>query len=306
MKHIVSAQQFSKDELSNIFSTAEKIREQLSTFEGRKELQKSHQGRILATLFYEPSTRTRLSFESAAQRLGMGLISTENAGEFSSAIKGETIEDTIRVIDGYADIIVMRHKETGAAENAAAVSGVPIINAGDGKGEHPTQSLLDAYTIWRHFGKLSGLRIVLGGDLLHGRTARSLARVLSCYEDNHLIFNTVPELQMADDIKEYLKERNVVYEELSDMKQSFTGADVIYWTRLQKERLPEGINIDQTFVVDKKAMSYLSENSIVMHPLPRVDEIDASVDEDPRAKYFEQAENGLFIRMALLDRLLKN
>lgn len=302
--HILSADQFTKKQLEDLFTLTDNIKQRFKI--DRDKLRRAHEGKILVTLFYEPSTRTRLSFAAAAAHLGVTVISTENAREFSSAAKGETIEDTARVLEQYhPDAIVIRHHETGEVARAAAVTDVPVINAGDGKGEHPTQSLLDAYTIWDHHKKLSNLRIVLGGDLLHGRTARSLAKILTCFEGNHLVFNTIPELQMADDIKEYLDKHGVTYEEEPDMKRAFTGADVVYWTRLQKERLPEGVHIEQTYAIDTKAMSYLPDGAIVIHPLPRVDEITTEVDIDPRAKYFDQAGNGMFVRMALLDQILR-
>ncbi len=301
--HILSADQFTKKQLEELFTLTDSIKSQFLEDKGR--LLKKHEGKVLVTLFYEPSTRTRLSFATAAAHMGMSIISTENAREFSSAAKGETIEDTARVLEQYyPDAIVIRHHETGEVARAAAVTKVPIINAGDGKGEHPTQSLLDMYTIWDSHKKHSGLKVVLGGDLLHGRTARSLAKLLTCFEGNHIVFNTIPELQMADDIKQYLDERGVTYEEEPDMKRAFQDADVVYWTRLQKERLPAGVHIDQTYKIDKKAMSYLPKSAIVMHPLPRVDEISTEVDDDPRAKYFDQAGNGMFVRMALLDTIL--
>lgn len=301
--HILSADQFTKQQLEDLFESTQTIQEGFP--KNRSEVRQKHLGKVLISLFYEPSTRTRLSFGAAAAHLGMDTISTENAREFSSAAKGETIEDTVRVLETYhPDAIVIRHHETGEVSRAAAVTEVPIINAGDGKGEHPTQSLLDAYTIWRHQGRICDSRVVMGGDLLHGRTARSLSKILACFEGNHIVFNTIPELQMADDIKEYLDEHGVTYEEEPDMKKAFSDADVVYWTRLQKERLPEGVHIEQTYAIDKKAMSYLPDTAIVMHPLPRVDEINTEVDTDPRAKYFEQAGNGMFVRMALLDQIL--
>jgi aspartate carbamoyltransferase catalytic subunit len=262
-------------------------------------------------LFYEPSTRTRLSFESATVKLGIGVVSTENAREFSSAIKGETIEDTIKVINGYGfDIIVLRHHEVGAAARAAAVSTVPIINAGDGKGEHPTQALLDAYTIRQNHGRLEGLKIVMGGDLKNGRTVRSLAQLLSRYQGNHLTFVTVPELQMGDDIKQTLIEQGITYDETEDMREAFKDADIVYWTRLQKERLEGERSPDELartlekFSIGKKALSGLPKRAIIMHPLPRVGEISPEVDYDQRAVYFQQTANGLYVRMALLDLIL--
>jgi aspartate carbamoyltransferase catalytic subunit len=302
--HILSADQFTKKQLEELFTLTDSIKSQF--LEDKSKLLKKHEGKVLITLFYEPSTRTRLSFATAAAHMGMSIISTENAREFSSAAKGETIEDTARVLEQYyPDAIVIRHHETGEVARAAAATKIPIINAGDGKGEHPTQSLLDMYTIWDSHKKHSGLKVVLGGDLLHGRTARSLAKLLTCFDGNHIVFNTIPELQMADDIKEYLDQRGVTYEEEPDMKRAFKNADVVYWTRLQKERLPEGVHVDQTYRIDKKAMSYLLDSAIVLHPLPRVDEIDVEVDDDPRACYFDQAGNGMFVRMALLDTILK-
>lgn len=301
--HILSAEQFDRKYLEKLFASTARIRQAFKT--NRTEIFKRHQHKQVSLLFYEPSTRTRLSFAHAAMHLGMKVSSTENARDFSSAAKGETIEDTVRVLNEYhPDLIVIRHHETGAVDRAAAVSDVPIINAGDGKSEHPTQSLLDMFTIYDRLERADKLRVVLGGDLLHGRTARSLAKMLACFKDNHLVFNSIPELQMADDVKEYLDKNGVTYEEVSDMKTAFQGADVVYWTRLQKERLPEGVHVDQTYVVDEKAMSYLPKTAVVMHPLPRVGEITTSVDEDPRAAYFEQAGNGMWLRMALMDEIL--
>lgn len=294
MKHILSAKQFDTKTIETLFKKADEIRD--------KKHSPSSTGKIVATLFYEPSTRTRLSFESAAQRLGYGVISTENANETSSATKSETIEDTIRTVSTYADAIVLRYKETGAAETAALASTIPIINAGDGKGEHPTQALLDLYTILREKGRLNNLRIVIGGDLAHGRTARSLAQLLSLYEGNHIIFIATPELQIGEDIKEYLDEHNTTWEETDSIK-AVAGADVVYWTRLQKERLSNP-GIESSFVINKEILATMPEDSIIMHPLPRVDEIACEVDNDPRAAYFRQVENGLYLRMALLEYVL--
>ena len=207
MQHLVAAGQLTPEVLAELIAKAEEYRKLLETTDGRQQLRALYPDKIIATLFYEPSTRTRLSHESAAQRLGMGVVSTENAAEFSSAIKGETIEDTVRVVAGYADAIVIRHKETGILDRAAAASPVPVINAGDGTGEHPTQALLDVYTIWREMGTLEGLNIVMGGDLAHGRTVRSLAQVMSNYKGTSFTFVTTPQLRMGDDIKQLLGER---------------------------------------------------------------------------------------------------
>jgi len=305
MRHILSAQQFTQDELAELFEHANNLRKTLANSTARAKLAQRHNGRVVATLFYEPSTRTRLSFESAAQRLGASIISTENAKEFSSAIKGESIEDSTKVLGGYADIIVMRHHETGAADRAAAVSTVPVINAGDGKGEHPTQALLDLYTIKNEKGRLNDLHVVIGGDLAHGRTARSLAQMLSIYEGNRISFVSTPELRIGDDIKEHLRQKDVAFTETDDMFAPLHDADVVYWTRLQKERLADP-SVESSFQINQAALQVMPPDAVIMHPLPRVDEIEASVDADSRAAYFRQAQNGLFVRMALIDELLTN
>jgi aspartate carbamoyltransferase catalytic subunit len=283
------------------------MREHSQTIVGRRRLMASHNGYVMATMFYEPSTRTRLSFEFAAERLGIRVRGTENAAEFSSAAKGETIEDTTRVVAGYADAIVMRHKENGAAERAAAVSLVPIINAGDGTGEHPTQALLDLYTIRREVGRLEGLQFVAIGDLKHGRTIRSLVQLLALYPKNHITFVAPEHMQIGDDIKQYLKKHKVEFIETDDMPTALKTADVIYQTRVQKERHAEsqqsGNGQDKDFIIDKTRLGIMKKKAVIMHPLPRVNEIAPEVDSDPRALYFEQAKNGLYVRMALLDMI---
>ena len=264
--------------------------------------------RIMATLFYEPSTRTRLSFEAAMYRLGGEVITTESAREFSSAAKGETLEDTIRIVEGYADVIVLRHYESGSARRAADAASVPIINAGDGPGQHPTQALLDVYTIQKEIGRLDGIHVALVGDLANGRTARSLAYLLTKYEDVKLYFVAPEMVRMRDDIKGYLTEHGVVFEEEDDLMSVMSKVDVVYQTRIQRERFGDRIEDYERargkYIIDVETMSALSENAIVMHPLPRVDEIDPAVDTDPRAAYFRQAHNGVFIRMALLQMVL--
>jgi aspartate carbamoyltransferase catalytic subunit len=304
--HVLNADQFTPDDIKRLCDEAEKLRSELARPEGRKKLLQKYSGLQMCSLFYEPSTRTRTSFEAAAMKLGMGVVSTENAGEFSSAAKGETIEDTIKVLNQYGfAAVVIRHNETGAVARAAAVSQVPVLNAGDGKGEHPSQSLLDAYTIYRQFGRLDNLHVVMGGDLRNGRTVRSLAKILAKYPNNRMAFVSVPELQMADDIKQVLEKSGTKFSETIDMKQAFSGADVVYWTRIQKERLEKGEAFDASdFIITNDSLRGLPEKAIIMHPLPRVDEIAPEVDKDPRAKYFEQAGNGLYMRMALLDNAL--
>lgn len=308
--HVLSADQLNPKKLEALFQMANELHRKEQDDAEKRELAQRYIGHQICSLFYEPSTRTRLSFEAAAAKLGMGVVGTENAREFSSAAKGETIQDTIKVLNEYNfDVIALRHHETGSAMQAAAVSEAPIINAGDGKGEHPTQALLDAYTIHEHHGRLDNLRIVMGGDLKYGRTVRSLTQLLSNYSGNHFVFTTAPEFQMEDDIKQTLDELEVTYEETTDIHEAFKGADVVYWTRLQKERMEtqyqEGsADGADRFVVKKADMDFLPDGAILMHPLPRAGEIDTEVDQDQRAVYFQQAGNGLYVRMALLESIL--
>lgn len=310
MKHILTAEQFEPAQLSQIFEAADQFRETDQLIADRREVMRRHLGRVMVSLFYEPSTRTRISFEIAAAKLGMAVISTENAAEFSSAVKGETIEDTTRVINGYGiDAIVMRTKEEGHATRAARVSRAAIINGGDGKGEHPTQAVLDMYTIQRELGRLTDLRVVIGGDLAHGRTVRSLASLLSKYPNNHLSFVSAPGLGVGEDIKTKLAEAGTSYEETGDMLAALGEADVVYWTRLQLERLglDERLRLDdRQFTLDDAALRVMPNDAIIMHPLPRVMEIPATTDADPRARYFEQASNGLYVRMAMLDEIISS
>lgn len=306
-QHILSGDQFSPEDIAEIFAGADKMRKELASVVGRKRLNEKYKGRQIATLFYQPSTRTRLSFEAAANKLGMDVLSTEDALAFSSAAKGETIEDTVRVLNQYQiDAIVIRYHEVGGAKRAAAVSDVSVINGGDGPGEHPTQSLLDAYTIKSNHGRLDNLRVVMGGDLKFSRTVRSLSYVLSKYKGNHLVYISIPDFQIPKDVIDHLKKTGTSFELTSDMSKAFKDADVVYWTRLQKEYLDKGSVPKDGLTIDKKSLRLMPKSAIIMHPLPRVDEIAAEVDKDPRAKYFEQAGNGLYIRMALFERLLGN
>lgn len=261
-------------------------------------------GRILATLFYEPSTRTRLSFEAAMLRLGGGVISTENAREFSSASKGENIEDTTRIVEGYADIIAVRYHERGGAARAATVAHVPIINAGDGPGEHPTQALLDWFTLAREFGAVDGLRVALVGDLANGRAARSLAMLLALARGVSLVFVAPPVTPMGPDVKAYLDARHVRWEETTDLRGALANVDAVYMTRVQKERFGDDLDAYQAARIctfTPEMLAALPDHARILHPLPRVDEIAADVDADPRAAYFRQAHNGMFVRMALLE-----
>ena len=261
-------------------------------------------GRVLATLFYEPSTRTRLSFEAAMLRMGGGVISTENAREFSSAAKGETVEDTVRIVESYADAIAIRYHERGGADRAAAVARVPILNAGDGPGEHPTQALLDWFTLRRECGRVEGLRVALVGDLAFGRAARSLAMLLALAPGVSLVFVAPPATPMGDDVKVYLDARGVPWEETTDFAAVLPTVDAIYMTRVQKERF--GADMDayaaaRVYAFTAEMLPALPAHARLLHPLPRVDELDPAVDADPRAAYFRQAANGMYLRMALLE-----
>ena len=302
--HVLEAQQFNREVMSDIFATTREMEDVVSRY-GSSILNR----RIMATLFYEPSTRTRLSFEAAMQRLGGAVITTESAREFSSAAKGESLEDTIRIVEGYADVIVLRHYESGSARRAADVATAPIINAGDGPGQHPTQALLDVYTIHKEIGRLDGIKVALVGDLANGRTARSLAYLLAKYEGIKLYFVAPDVVRMKDDIKSHLTEHKVQFEEETDLMKVVREVDVVYQTRIQRERFGDRIeDYDKArgkYVINQAVMDALSEKAIVMHPLPRVDEIDRVIDADPRAAYFRQAHNGLYIRMTLLRMVLE-
>ncbi len=301
LRHVVSSQQFSRALLEDLIARADEIKREPHHFIGRLA------GQVMAALFYEPSTRTRLSFEAAMLRLGGATMGTDNAREFSSAAKGETLEDTIRIVSGYADVIVLRHNEEGAARRAAAVSSVPIINAGDGPGQHPTQALLDLYTIRDELGRIDGVHVAMVGDLANGRTVRSLTYLLSKFKDIKIWFVAPPQVAMRDDLKAHLDDHHVPWVETADLDAVLPEVDVVYMTRIQKERFTdlEAYNaVKGIYRIDKDAMSRMRKYAILMHPLPRVDEIAPEVDADDRAAYFRQARNGLHIRMALLDRLL--
>jgi aspartate carbamoyltransferase catalytic subunit len=302
MNHIVAVSEFDREWIETLFDLADTMRNPATHVD-------SLRGKVLATLFYEPSTRTRLSFESAMVRLGGQIISTENAQEFSSAIKGETVEDTVRIVAGYADAIVIRHHEQGAASRAAQVSPVPIINGGDGPGEHPTQALLDFYTIRAELGRLDGLKVALVGDLRFGRAARSLALLFRLIPSTELIFVSPPAVPMGDDIRAALTEHGVAWRDEPDLTAAMADADVVYQTRIQKERFPTPEEYDAAkgiYVIDEFTLRSMKPDAILLHPLPRVDEISPAVDADPRAAYFRQARNGVYVRMAILHQLLNS
>jgi aspartate carbamoyltransferase catalytic subunit len=300
VRHVVEVGQFDRPGIEALFAAADRMRD-MPRFSAPLA------GLTLATIFYEPSTRTRLSFETAMHRLGGNVISTENAREFSSAIKGETVEDTIRIVNGYADAIVIRHYEQGAAHRAASVSSVPILNAGDGPGEHPTQALLDLYTIGHELGRIDDLKVALVGDLRFGRTARSLARLLKLTTGVEIVFVSPPAVPMGEDVRQELTEAGIPFYDEPDLNAVLPHVDVVYQTRVQKERFltPEEYeSVRGQYVIDAESMRLLAPGAIVLHPLPRVDEITTEVDSDPRAAYFRQAHNGVYIRMALLEHVL--
>jgi aspartate carbamoyltransferase catalytic subunit len=296
--HVISAEQFDRALLDRLFARATALADV-------RDDRLAH--RVMATLFYEPSTRTRLSFESAMLRLGGAVIGTEAARSFSSAIKGETLEDTVRMVSTYADLIVLRHDEAGAAARAAAVASVPVVNAGDGPGEHPTQALLDLYTIERELGHVEGVHVAFCGDLRFGRTARSLALLLALYPDVRFTFVAPAVIQVGADILTRLEARGITYRLADQLTDVIDDVDVVYQTRVQKERFTDPLEYEQAKTairIDGAIMRQLPATAIVMHPLPRVDEIAPEVDADPRAAYFRQAANGVAIRMALLEMLL--
>ena len=305
MNHIISTKQFlDKHILSDLFSLADQMEQR----DRERKLVKTLDGRVLACIFYEPSTRTRFSFESAMLKLGGTTITTENATQFSSVTKGETLHDTITVISQYADVIVLRHYEEGSAKIASEVSSVPVINAGDGTGEHPTQALLDLYTIQKEFGRVDNLKIALVGDLLYGRTIHSLLNLLALYKGIELYMVAPEQLKLPTRYKENLTENNIKFHELKDLHDVAGLANVIYMTRVQRERFSdkeEYEKLKDCYIINNDMMKTLQKDAIILHPLPRVSEISVEVDIDKRAAYFRQTRNGLYIRMALLENIVK-
>ncbi|WP_051348582.1 aspartate carbamoyltransferase [Peribacillus kribbensis] len=298
--HVIGAKQYDRTSLEDLFVRADRM-EAVVKSGGNTQFS----SKIMTTLFFEPSTRTRLSFESAISRLGGKVIGTENAGQFSSATKGETLEDTIQVVSQYCDVIVMRHTDIGAAERAAAVASVPVINAGDGGGEHPTQALLDVYTIKKELGTLDHIHVVMVGDLKYGRTVHSLSYLLANYKNVHITFTAPSNVQIPPYVTEYLYAKGVSYSEETDLHAAVRAADVIYQTRIQKERFDNEEDYklaEGKYIITEELLKHMKSTCTILHPLPRAGEIEKEVDQDPRAAYFRQARNGLFIRMALLEK----
>jgi aspartate carbamoyltransferase catalytic subunit len=296
-KDILSVKQFSRQDLDYIFGVAHEMREMVARV-GTFDLLK---GKILANLFYEPSTRTSSSFTSAMERLG-GSVIPINEVRYSSIAKGESLPDTVRTLECYADIIVLRHPEVGASALAAKYARKPVINAGDGVGEHPTQALLDMFTIVEELGRVDNVIVTMLGDLKYGRTVHSLARLLSLY--NIRLNYVSPEiLRMPQEIIEELNELGIQQAEFNTLNYVLPETDVLYVTRVQKERFEDPStyeSVRNAFVITPETMRTAKERMIVMHPLPRVGEISMDLDEDPRAAYFRQMEYGLYVRMALL------
>lgn len=298
---VLSVNQFNRPQLEYIFRVAHNMRAMVEQF-GTADLLHGH---VLANLFYEPSTRTSSSFAAAMTRLGGRVISI-NEVHYSSVSKGESLPDTVRTLECYADIIVLRHPEVGAAATAARYAAKPIINAGDGVGEHPTQALLDLFTIQEELGRIDGLRVAMVGDLKFGRTVHSLTRLLRLY-DVELTFVSPDILRMPDELLHEMQAAGRPYQERDDIHTVIGDVDVLYVTRVQKERFTDLAEYDAVkdhYVVDADLLARAKSDMIVMHPLPRVGEISYDVDDDPRAAYFRQMRNGMYIRMALLAAVL--
>ena len=297
-RNLIQPEDFSVKEIDEILNLAEDIMQSPSAYSRVCE------GKLMATLFYEPSTITRLSLEAAMKRLGGEIIGFSEPNS-SSVSKGESLGDTMRVVSGYVDLIVMRHPVAGAAEEATKYTSVPFINAGDGGNQHPTQTLTDLLTIKSLKGTLSNHTIGLCGDLKYGRTVHSLVKAMTRYEDNRFVFISPEELSMPEYIKEKIKSYS--YCETSHLDESLKKLDLLYMTRIQRERFADSDEYERlkdSYILDKEKMDNAKEDMLVMHPLPRVNEISIDVDDDERAVYFKQATYGMYVRMALIIKLL--
>ena len=300
MRHLMSPLDFTTEELDKLFDLANDMEAHMDKY--------AHvcDGKKLATCFYEPSTRTRLSFEAAMLNLGGQVLGFSDAGS-SSASKGESVSDTIRVISCYADICAMRHPKEGAPMVAATRSTIPVINAGDGGHQHPTQTLTDLLTIRSLKGRLNKLTIGLCGDLKFGRTVHSLIHALTRYEDVHFIFISPEELRVPDYITEMLREKGIPYEEVIRLEDRIQSLDLLYMTRVQRERFfneEDYVRLKDFYILNKSKLELAKPDMLILHPLPRVNEISVEVDDDPRAVYFKQAQYGVYVRMALIYTLL--
>ena len=302
MRHLMSPLDFTTEELERLFDLANDIEQNPRKYDHACD------GKILATCFYEPSTRTRLSFESAMTRLGGRIIGFSDAAS-SSASKGESVSDTIRIISCYSDICAMRHPKEGAPMVAAEKSGIPVINAGDGGHQHPTQTLTDLLTIRSMKGKLDNFTNGLCGDLKFGSTVHSLINALVRYQNIRFIFISPEELKVPDYITDMLREKNIPYEEVIRLEDVMPHLDILYMTRVQKERFfneEDYVRLKDFYILDTVKMALAKKDMLVLHPLPRVNEISVEVDKDPRAAYFKQAKYGVYVRMALILTLLES
>jgi aspartate carbamoyltransferase len=300
-KDVLHGNQFSNKEIDAIIKTASEFEKELK----KKSSLNLLKGKIMATLFYEPSTRTRLSFETAMQRLGGGVVGMGSV-ESSSVAKGETLVDTVRTVSQYADVIVIRHPRTGSAKEAADAVDIPVINGGDGAGQHPTQALLDIYTIYKELKTLKKLRVSLVGDLKNGRTVHALVELLSLF-GARLYFVSPNTLRMPEGITSNLKQKSIEVEETEDLFKAASESDLIYMTRIQKERfenLSDYERVKGSYIINGEFLKRLGKKIVILHPLPRVDEINPDVDSYPGAAYFRQVRNGVFVRMALLAMIL--
>lgn len=296
-KSLISIGDFSKEEILHVLETAKE-------FELNKE-QRFLEGKVIASLFFEPSTRTRLSFETAINRLGAKVIGFSDASNTSQS-KGETLKDTIKMVSNYVDMIVMRHPLEGSSRYASEVASVPVINAGDGANQHPSQTLLDLYSIMQTQGKLEGLTINMVGDLKYGRTTHSLLQAMSHFSPR-FIFTSPEELKMPKEYKAFLDSEGIPYEETASLEEHLDDCDILYMTRVQQERFTDPMEYERVKDVYRLSASMLSNvkpGMKILHPLPRITEIDQDVDDTPYAYYFKQAENGLYVRMAIISYLL--
>ena len=296
MRHLIDPMDLSVEEIDHLLTLAQDI------IDNKEKYSEVCKGKKLATLFFEPSTRTRLSFEAAMMELGGNVLGFSSASS-SSSTKGESVGDTVKIVSCYADIIAMRHYKEGAPMLASMKSDVPIINAGDGGHNHPTQTLADLLTIKREKGRLNNMTIGFCGDLMFGRTVHSLIKAMSRYEGIKFILISPDELKLPDYIRtEVIEKNNIPYEEISSLEDAIGSLDVLYMTRVQKERFfneDDYLRLRDTYILDEAKMAYAKKDMAVLHPLPRVNEIAVEVDDDPRAAYFEQVKNGMLMRMAL-------
>lgn len=296
-KSLISIRDFTKEEILHILETAKEFEQ--------NPVQDFLTGKVIASLFFEPSTRTRLSFETAVNRLGARVIGFSDASNTSQS-KGETLKDTIKMVNNYVDMIIMRHPLEGSSRYASEVADVPVVNAGDGANQHPSQTLLDLYSILQTQGTLDGLTINMVGDLKYGRTTHSLLQAMSHFKTK-FVFTAPEELKMPKEYKEFLDSKGIEYIETDSLEEHLNNCDILYMTRVQQERFTDPIEYERVkdcYSLDAQMLANVKENMKILHPLPRVNEISQDVDETPYAYYFKQAENGLYVRMAIISYLL--